>query len=748
MSLNPALGRPKSLRAPAANALKPPAPQPLPANGPSNLKLFLANLKLLNLDLLDDWPDITILAFSTKDAQQNQKKRVQCVEWALYQLFALWDPEETRNKLQPFFPPLEPLQSLNLRAALYRCLDHAKKSGVLGRDTALRKTMLDECKGERLEEILAVFSTCVLKKVVAARSDGSRGAIAQQLAFENFSYTGERTALSTLILAHKASLCRTLSEKLEFGARCADFVNLVDLKDRQIARRHEQWKASIEDDGLRNDTTNREARALEEIVQRNWTGSNEWLETIINGSSRGERHGILARPYNEIWKHVEAGSLADLEDQHGKALTEQLDARVREQNQRLEEWQAFEKTLASDRQDGKKAKMREGPSKTTGLGLGFDAHEALQLSAFPVKKSSAETSTLSEDYRRMMEDMQAELAQVGKTRAPAYQIIPQKSVSGRIEDLGGAETTQHIEEYDDGAQDILYAERDSFSSSATTSHKFSPEPEKNVVQFTPPPPLTNPLPEWTDRPAASVDTPPSENEDRPAALGHRAVAEEYLSTPTTRSASAYSVLPPSPNSSSPLASEIVASVMTTSPSPTKLRHVLSLAERTRMSMSRVSRSREDALVEDFEDLDDLPGLVKQAPAGTEQNASYPETEAQQQRHLDRYEDLIARTRQSLSNMASVAKNAQLERRRSVKLAARNKRSSYVPKPLETPLEETEKMLDRLKLIEGEVEPAYEAVFKSRPKIKTSPETSPVRAWGSLGGAFGQGFGSSSPDIGA
>lgn len=28
---------------------------------------------------------------------QGQKKRVQCVEWALFRLFEIWDPEETRN---------------------------------------------------------------------------------------------------------------------------------------------------------------------------------------------------------------------------------------------------------------------------------------------------------------------------------------------------------------------------------------------------------------------------------------------------------------------------------------------------------------------------------------------------------------------------------------------------------------------------------------------------------------------------
>lgn len=63
----------------------------------SSISLFLANLRLLNLDLRNDWPDITVKTFDTRDAQQNQKRRIQCVEWALYRLFEVWDAETTRD---------------------------------------------------------------------------------------------------------------------------------------------------------------------------------------------------------------------------------------------------------------------------------------------------------------------------------------------------------------------------------------------------------------------------------------------------------------------------------------------------------------------------------------------------------------------------------------------------------------------------------------------------------------------------
>jgi hypothetical protein len=63
----------------------------------SHASLFLTNLHLLDLDLLPDWPDINVLTLHTKDVVQSQKKRIQSVEWALYQLFVLWDPEEARS---------------------------------------------------------------------------------------------------------------------------------------------------------------------------------------------------------------------------------------------------------------------------------------------------------------------------------------------------------------------------------------------------------------------------------------------------------------------------------------------------------------------------------------------------------------------------------------------------------------------------------------------------------------------------
>lgn len=68
---------------------------PLPA---SDVKLFVTNLRLLDLDLREDWPDISVQTFSAKNA--DQKQRISGTEWALFRLFEIWDPNETAQVLR------------------------------------------------------------------------------------------------------------------------------------------------------------------------------------------------------------------------------------------------------------------------------------------------------------------------------------------------------------------------------------------------------------------------------------------------------------------------------------------------------------------------------------------------------------------------------------------------------------------------------------------------------------------------
>lgn len=159
-----------------------------------------------------------------------------------------------------------------------------------------------------------------------------------------------------------------------------------------------------------------------------------------------------------------------------------------------------------------------------------------------------------------------------------------------------------------------------------------------------------------------------------------------------------------------------------------------------MSMSRVSLGRNSLLhLDDFDDLPDVPSVpvtpnpkirlsqAEDLSATDDAAAEKAMAEAEDKR---RSEALLERTRASMANLDAMTKQAQIERRRSIKTAAKKKRESFMPKPVLYE-EELTQNLDRLKLIEDETVD-YEDVFRSRPKIKSSPGVSPARAWRQMG----------------
>lgn len=66
-------------------------------NGQTNVATFLRCLRLLDLDLREDWPGVNEQLFSAKGSQQSLQQRVKCVEWSLYRLFDIWDPAYTTD---------------------------------------------------------------------------------------------------------------------------------------------------------------------------------------------------------------------------------------------------------------------------------------------------------------------------------------------------------------------------------------------------------------------------------------------------------------------------------------------------------------------------------------------------------------------------------------------------------------------------------------------------------------------------
>jgi hypothetical protein len=572
--------------------------------------------------------------------------------------------------------------------------------------------MLDECKGDRLDEVLAVFSNAVLKKVLLEGESGEHQALAQQLALENFSYTGERSILSALIIAHKASLSKFLREKEGARAGYLDFSALLSLNDRRIARRHEQLKEVIEVQGFKGQISPKDMTALQELVQQNWSGSPEWLESILYGDSRAHAEGLLATPFDKLWRHVENGTIGEVEERAQIGLLEQLDNRVRDQKARLAKWENFSKTLAKVRSSSPTKPTNSALSERKKINLGFNQHQLLQIGRSAPGTSSRPAVSL-EEYTRLVENMKSELAEVGKPQAQSKRTVRQSLVPGnrRVSALA----SQPPKEDSPGAKDEEW-------SSASDADEVSPgsiDYATKSISHTPPsePPILRKEPLSDIQSVDESALQPSKAE--PSHPTRPSVVTKERSPSPDRLVRTPSPIDP-PIDTNPMESEadhILNSMSAASPSPKKPRHTLSLAERTRLSMARASHSEYSDLHDDFE-IADLPRLsIKPRPSMASKT---PSAEAEPGKHAD----LIERTRKSMAGFEAAQKKAQIDRRKSVKDAKKKQReSSYFPKVEE---EVVTPDVSAIELLEGD--PDYESVFKSRPKIKTSPAVSPTRIW--------------------
>ncbi|KAI0016869.1 HAUS augmin-like complex subunit 6 N-terminus-domain-containing protein [Xylariomycetidae sp. FL0641] len=752
-SLQSTIARSRSLRVPSKATLTAPQAASSAATSPSvpcstsNLLLFLTNLRLLDLDHEPDWPDITPATFSAKDAAGGQRKRIQCVEWALYQLFLLWDPEETQNKLRPFFPPLDQVQSINLRAALTRGLEQAKKNGVLGRDAVIRKTMLDECRGERLEEVLAVFSSAVLKKLVAERALNSgpeyRPTVSESLALENRGYSGDRTELSVLLLAHKASLRSALARKNIARERYRDFEQQLAAKEQALAHRRDQATASSQAKPIQ--VSERARTEACKIIRTNWTGNEKWLDGLLHNGTESRSGGLLGARFSDVWTGVEKGRISDLEDKNA-GLLEQLDDRVRVQTNRLEKWTDFRKKMFGEAPPTRP----ETPKKTKRPeDNGFRLTRHLDKEVQPVDaKTLPPLDSPPPEYARLLQGLQTGLGGGEKPKLPDFSNllggIRRVPTFPRDQDHVASppvavEPISDLSEWEDEPDEFqqpgqkaeppgdrnsrLMASRGRQSPTRRHAPKGKAvdtapvetddhldeghhQPPRSLLQHDPPPVVLHASDNPDDRDA--VEAPSSLGLDGTLTQGDSAIHSEVAREDSLLS-------PPRPASPTQAqADAILASMTNASPSPVKkARHMLSLAERTRMSMTRKPSSEPDD-----DELEQMTPLKPSRSRPREEPVAETATEQGEE-----YEDLVARTQRSMAGYEAARQKAQLERRRSErtsKMSTSPKKEAYFPKLDEEAVGDTSIAEELLETPQVD----YEAVFRSRPRLAMSPTPSP------------------------
>jgi hypothetical protein len=653
------------------------------------------------------------------------------------------------QKLQPFFPPLEPLQSLNLRAALYRCLNELKKNGVLGRESVLRKTMLDECKGDKFYEVLVLLSNAVLKKVLDARDNNKRDvAVARKLATASTLAAHQQQSLLPLAIAHKAALVRILGKKEQKRRRFLEFQGLLAAKSEDINRRIRKTKDTPR--AKRPVVSQRDADAVKKQLTDNWIGNQKWLDVMLHGDDIQTGEAFLSSRFDKVWRMVEHGrKLEDVTPEVG--LLENLQSRVQEQQERLQKWKTFHEKLQRDNEDSEPAaeKIRAVVKE-----FKFDNHLQYQL---PSKRdvfdgAAVQRPPMRSEYDEVLTGMEAELSRVSSVkpkkvvvsmtrrrtassdaRSPARSRkttlpdpIPESPVSpvqtkrpsqqmknpslDRVPVLLPSRRVQMAATPTDSEATLIGPTSTMRSMEAVSYPVESPEEDHQHSETEPDTTVI-----ISEPPYDAPSSPP------PAAIDPH---QPTIDSPPPGPSSTYPSEPPTPVQESleldpeeALAEQIIISIGDATPSPVKKpqpRMSMSLIERTRMSMARTHS---------FESIEESP-----PPMPSPELPLRPLLEPE----LDRNASLLERTRLSMVAMQSKPRQSLASREKVDKRKSRN--SLFPVNQFDTPrtrksigiIEESQgtdpERTPKEALFSDEID--YDRVFKSRPRIATSPVFSP------------------------
>ncbi|KAJ6100112.1 hypothetical protein N7467_001647 [Penicillium canescens] len=455
-------------------ATRPNRPKPLDWLGPSHQDVFIRNLKLLQLDQREDWPSISIRSLSA--SSQNQRQRIRLIEWALYYLFAIWDSEGTQNKLRPFFPPLEPLQSVNLRAALFRCLSELKKNGDLGREIILRKSMLDDCKGEKFDELLAGFSTTVLRKCVAASAEEMAWSSAMKLSTATAMTPTNYQNLLPLILAHQVSLGAGEARRARVQGAYDRFSELLDNKKIELAERankEQQSKGNVQSD----------PESLARELQANWLGSEEWATALLKGGSQSSSDALLELPFPEALSRATGPAVNVFGSDLKHDLVVDLTSRVLLQRSRLCKWHEYNNSLSRERGTDINAASKTSSKENRLL---FRDHQSLTVASISksVRQPGDRERTLKGADQSLLSSVNEALARInGKSRSnredPTFEVEP--SYERRLEaSLDVTESPIMADDYPVGHPADLAASEASY-----TPPEPEPKPKSESIQPTP-----------------------------------------------------------------------------------------------------------------------------------------------------------------------------------------------------------------------------------------------------------------------
>lgn len=286
--------------------------------------------------------------------------------------------------------------------------------------------MLDECKGDKFEEVLRVFAMAILRKEACRRLHSASSTPTRYVdvltAPEDLS-TEQRERLLPLVLAHRTNLKKQLDERRRIDGEFRK--EMRHLEDARAKLRGQQ-KMVLGRQGKLPNVTQETLDAISHDVQAAWTGNEQWAEVLLHGGLSDLELPLIGNSVRDGAQQICSTTENEPSSRPPNNLLADLNERIEKHRSRLRKWTEFRETLEKSQKDPK----IETPVQTRKSILDFSAHQELRPGITGNETVvSTETVPQAPSYHfEVIEAMRAELANLRGYNSP-LKVFPTKSSS-------------------------------------------------------------------------------------------------------------------------------------------------------------------------------------------------------------------------------------------------------------------------------------------------------------------------------
>lgn len=278
--------------------------------------------------------------------------------------------------------------------------------------------MLDDCRGEKFDELLAVFSTAVLRKLLVVSGSDMLWNPATKISTASSISAVDYQDILPLILAHQVSLGAAGARRARVHETYDQFSRLLDDKEVELAERacHEAEHA--------NGQPQPDIESLAHGIHANWLGSEEWATALLDGGAQGSTDSFLELPFSQAWARATESSVDGLGVGLSPDLVVDLEARVLRLRSRLGRWHEFNDSLRKERHGSGNLQGTESRESR----LLFRDHQSLTVASISkaVRQPADRERTLKDDDRSFISTVNEAISHVnGKTRVDCRQQSPE-----------------------------------------------------------------------------------------------------------------------------------------------------------------------------------------------------------------------------------------------------------------------------------------------------------------------------------